>query len=99
MRVFTSRKEAENAGLVMDSNGRHAYKRGRPLVHAGIVRSDLEAQLAEALAAVESRGQDRHGNRACPKCGVSMDYGSAREHRGDCKLSLALAAFRGEPTP
>lgn len=60
------------------------------------IRTDLEAQLAKTLQEIADRGQDRHGNRACPSCGATMDYGSARAHRDDCKILLALKAFKGD---
>ena len=53
---------------------------------ASIVRTDLEAQLAEALEAVQ------HLAGHCPCCGEMRN----RDHAPDCKLSLALKSFRGE---
>lgn len=52
----------------------------------GDVRTDLECQLAEALEAVQRLAGH------CPCCGEMR----SRDHAPDCKLSLALKAFRGE---
>lgn len=102
LKRFRSRAAAEAAGHIvntnfypwrtMKGNGADPY---RP--HGHEVRTDLEAQLAEALEAVEWEGRNLYGIRVCPTCRTVRDYGDAPEHADGCKLSLALKAFKGDP--
>lgn len=84
MRVFKGRAEVEKAGLRWVGGSQAVAMDGQRI--AAIVRTDLEAQLAEALEAVQ------HLAGHCPCCGEMRN----RDHAPDCKLSLALKAFRGE---
>jgi len=103
-RVFKSRAAAEAEGFhVRAGSPSQAYRevpvKNSPrirLKYVGDVRTDLEAQLAKALEAVEWEGRNHAGIRVCPVCKVARDYGDTPEHAPDCKLSLALKAFRGE---
>ena len=93
-RVFRNREEAERAGFT--SNGPDPRPlmvyRFEPAGHlacksiSAIVRSPLECTLAEALEAVQRLAGH------CPCCGEMRKD----PHKPDCKLSLALKAFRGE---
>ena len=89
--VFLSQKVARAAGFRVDNTIYPwvAYKgpRFRPTEVAD-VRTDLEADLAGALEDSEWRGNGR-----CPSCNGHKRSG----HLDDCKLSLAIKAFRGEP--
>lgn len=90
MRVFKSRAEAEATGAValvasMPHKG-IAYCNG---IAVGVIRTDLEAKQNEALEHLEWDEED-----ICCCCGSRK---GKRPHAADCKLSLALAAFRGEP--
>jgi hypothetical protein len=97
MRVFRNREEAEKAGWNLTA-GNQAYRDTPSSADRewsrewAAIRTPLEAQLAEALEAVEwLRG--RGGLRGCPTCGGLLK-GSG--HAADCKLADALRAFRGE---
>lgn len=97
-RVFRNRAAAEAEGFhVRAGSPSQAYRevpvKNSPrirLKYVGDVRTDLEAQLAEALEAVEWVASDDWD--FCPFCARSRQY----DHAPDCKLSLALKAFRGE---
>lgn len=102
-RVFKDRAAAGAEGFhVRAGSPSQAYRevpvKNSPrirLKYVGDVRTDLEAQLAETLEAVEwmgvTRGKDGLSS-ACPSCAaIAHD-----PHAPDCKLSLALKAFRGE---
>jgi len=93
-RVFRNRKEAEKAGFSSFSKGfNEEWRKGEGKNHErAIVRSPLEARLAEALEEAEQ------GGPRCPCCGRDARPGRDPKHRHaeDCKLSLALRAFRGE---
>lgn len=99
MRTFRNRAEAEKAGWVVSNNGAQASKwRGDGEFDRAIVRSDLEAQLAEALEAIETL-MNEDGSWECPQCGYMhgpANEEAKREHAPNCKLSLALKKFRGE---
>jgi len=104
LRVFRNRAAAEAEGFhVRTGSPSQAYRevpvKNSPrirLKYVGDVRTDLEAQLAEALEAVEWKGEpirtDDDWLEACPCC----DEPYTSRHTPDCKLSLALKAFRGE---
>lgn len=101
-RVFRNRAAAEAEGFhVRTGSPSQAYRevpvKNSPrirLKYVGDVRTDLEAQLAEALEAVEWEGPSvlHIGVGTKKTCVACCRY----EHAPDCKLSLALIAFRGE---
>lgn len=102
MKVFKSRAEAEAEGLIVRLGGPPASAyRQKPvknserisLKYVGEVRSPLEAQLAAVIESVEWGGNGGD----CPQCGAYRYHrGHVEKHAPDCKLSLALAAFRGD---
>lgn len=106
-RVFKDRAAAEAEGLhVRTGSPSQAYReapvKNSPrirLKYVGDVRTDLEAQLAEALEAVEWGSRLKPGMKFCPSCGQNESAGHRNDEEGGyCKLSLALSAFRGETT-
>lgn len=92
-RVFKSRAEAQAAGhsvrtdqypwRVMQTPGADPHIPAAP-----IVRTDLEAQLAEALAPLEWSG-GFNGMAACPTCQCLRPI-----HAEGCALKAALRAYR-----
>lgn len=98
-KVFLNRAAADAAGLNINAS---VYPwRAQPMIGQRadryamepIVRTDLESQLAEALEAIEfiTARAFYQQKTFCPCC--FEEPGAA--HRDDCKLSLALKAFRG----
>lgn len=85
MRVFRNRAAAEAADFAVSAHS-PTIAASNTSGERAIVRTDLEAQLAEALEAVQRLAGH------CPCCGQMRN----RDHAPDCKLSLALKAFRGE---
>lgn len=99
MRVFKNKEEAAAAGYEVGQDASFAFKRGAPSAERRAhIRSALEAQLAEALEAVEWSLADRDGDDRCPLCFARQenDDHTPGAHLEVCKLSLALKSFRGE---
>ena len=103
MRLFKNRAEAEAAGFSVERTHYPWLALGQPSPsvghrsQAGVVRTDLEAQLVEALEAVEWSSPRRDpgsnkGGMACPVCGRFKADG----HNRICRISLALKSARGE---
>lgn len=98
MRVFMNEAEVKAAGLT--TFGRAVHKKGHiagsePI---GILRTELEAQLTEALAAVEWRGRtEEDGDDCCPCCDALAVQDGTPIHNDGCALGAALKAARGEP--
>lgn len=92
-RVFRNREEAEAAGWRVYGSGMEATRNlETSRAEWADVRSPLECTLADALEAVEWMGWSLDDAPRCPSCRAWEEDG----HAPDCKLSLALKAFRGE---
>lgn len=106
MRVFKNRAEAEGAGFFVSTVAYpwSAYNRATPPERQGDTRTDLEAQLAASLVAVEWGGnrssfpEGKDGRRysvgrCCPACREPFAAGL---HADNCHLAAALKTSRGE---
>ncbi len=98
MKTFSSPTEARRLGYKIDDAVYPwvAYKGARFSADSdwGYVRTELEAQLAEALEENqwEGAGSDSYLGSLCSACGHNKDAG----HADDCKVGLALKAFQRE---
>ena len=91
MKTFRTRAEAEAAGFAIVSGSLPIrYEAGQ--YETARILTPIEAQLLEALEAVQWMGSGETGYALCPQC----DKPPSRGHAVDCKLSAAIKAATGD---